>query len=62
MPRNPDRAKLIDRAQALCIYAAVREGYSHAALQMALLGCERQPVRAYRCLKALVNSLPPHER
>ena len=57
-----DRAALIDRAKALLIYCAVREGYSREALQMALRGVEREPVRAERCLSALVRSLAPHER
>ncbi len=62
MSRNPHRAALIDRAKALCIYAAVREGYSKDALQLALRGVERQPVRALKCLQAIINSIPQKER
>lgn len=50
------------RAKALLLYAAVRERYSPEALQLALRGVEREPARAYRCLKALVNSIPQAER
>lgn len=62
MSSAADRAAITDRAQALLIYCAVREGYSREALRVAMLGVEDEPVRAYRCLKALVNSLAPHER
>lgn len=62
MSRNRNRAAITDRAKALLLYAAARERYSPDALRIAIAGVEQEPVRAYRCLKAIITSIPKERR
>lgn len=52
----------LDRAVALCLLVCTRYGVTGDSLRMALMGCEREPARAYRCYRAILDSIPRNER
>lgn len=52
----------ICRAKAYCLMVAAIYRVSGESLKMALLACERSPVRAAECYRAVVRSLPRSER
>jgi hypothetical protein len=52
----------LDRAIGLCLIVCARYGVSGDSLRMALMGCEREPKRAYDCYRAILNSIPRAQR